>query len=54
MKTVLAALGLALVALPAAAHNGAHLHPHGAEIGLPALALALAAVGAGVAYLRRR
>jgi len=55
MKTVIASLGLTLCALPAAAHNGAHLHPHGAEIGLPALAFALAAIAAaGVAIYRRR
>lgn len=52
-KTVgLAAMG-GVVASRAAAHDGAHLHPHGAEISLAAV-LALAVLGvAFLAWLRK-
>ncbi|MBB5516215.1 hypothetical protein FHS89_002241 [Rubricella aquisinus] len=40
-------IGLILMTGAAQAHSGAHMHPHGAEFGIGAMALALL-VGAGV------
>lgn len=47
-------LPLLLVATPAAAHEGAHLHPHGAGEVWLGLALGAAAVVAGLLVVRGR
>ncbi|MGG7566035.1 peptidase M23 [Rhodovulum sp. DZ06] len=56
MKTLAATAAAILSAAPALAHDGAHMHPHGAEAGpgaiLASLAL-LAMVMGAVAYWRR-
>lgn len=41
----------ALIAAPALAHGGAHVHPHGAEVWL---ALALISAVVALTYLRHR
>jgi uncharacterized OsmC-like protein len=38
MKRLTFTLGAALIGSPALAHGGAHLHPHGFELGTAALA----------------
>lgn len=39
MIRLIALLPAALIATPAMAHGGAHLHPHGFELGTAALAV---------------
>lgn len=39
MKRLIAIFGATLLASPALAHGGAHLHPHGFELGTAALAV---------------
>jgi hypothetical protein len=53
MKKLALAVPALFVALPAAAHEGAHLHPHGSETAM--LVLTAALVGGAIAtYLWRR
>jgi hypothetical protein len=55
-KTSITALCL-FAATPGLAHNGAHLHPHGAENWLAVLVLSLggaAVAGLALAHARRR
>ena len=53
MTRIAAAAVLALTALPAVAHEGAHLHPHGSDATLLGLLAAAVAVGALGWTLRR-
>lgn len=46
-------LGLVLSGAPALAHEGGHLHPHGAEGWLVLAALAVIGVAVGVARAQR-
>ncbi|MDX1717717.1 MAG: peptidase M23 [Anderseniella sp.] len=45
---------LALTSLPAIAHDGVHLHPHGIEAGWTMLAIVAALVAGGTFALWRR
>lgn len=48
------ALMSSLLASPALAHGGAHVHPHGIDGAMAFLLLAVAVTGAVVAYIKVR
>jgi hypothetical protein len=52
-KRFLLAVAGSLAAVPALAHEGAHMHPHGAEGWLALAAIAVAIAGAAVLWRSR-